>query len=97
MLRHILWFRHRDVGTARKLINAYLMKDGTPFTDRAGWEKMPFTEEVKDRDPRLAQTVRTPGYHRIGQTEILAPDLSVSVTVTSLSSLYRIRLLLADR
>ena len=35
---------------------------------------------MKDRDPRLAQTVRTPGYHRIGQTEILAPDLSVSVT-----------------
>lgn len=67
-------------GLPRKLINAYLMKDGTPFTDRAGWEKMPFTEEVKDRDPRLAQTVRTPGYHRIGQTEILAPDLSVSVT-----------------
>ena len=67
-------------GLPRKLINAYLMKDGTPFTDCAGWEKMPFTEEVKDRDPRLAQTVRTPGYHRIGQTEILAPDLSVSVT-----------------
>ena len=47
---------------------------------REGWETMPFTEEVKDRDPRLAQSIRTPGYHRIGQTDILAPDLSVSVT-----------------
>lgn len=67
-------------GVTRKLINAYLMKDGTRFTDREGWETMPFTEEVKDRDPRLAQSIRTPGYHRIGQTDILAPDLSVSVT-----------------
>ena len=67
-------------GLTRKLINTYLMKDGTRFTDREGWETMPFTEEVKDRDPRLAQSIRTPGYHRIGRTEVLAPDLSVSVT-----------------
>lgn len=67
-------------GLTRKLVNTYLMKDGTRFTDREGWETMPFTEEVKDRDPRLAQSIRTPGYHRIGQTDILAPDLSVSVT-----------------
>ena len=67
-------------GLTRKLVNMYLMKDGTRFTDREGWETMPFTEEVKDRDPRLAQSIRTPGYHRIGQTDILAPDLSVSVT-----------------
>lgn len=67
-------------GLTRKLVNTYLMKDGTRFTDREGWETMPFAEEVKDRDPRLAQSIRTPGYHRIGQTDILAPDLSVSVT-----------------
>lgn len=67
-------------GLTRKLVNTYLMKDGTRFTDREGWETMTFTEEVKDRDPRLAQSIRTPGYHRIGQTDILAPDLSVSVT-----------------
>ena len=41
---------------------------------------MTFTDEVKDRDPRLAQSIRTPGYTRIGTTKILAPDLSVSVT-----------------
>ena len=29
-------------GVTRKLINAYLMKDGTRFTDREGWETMPF-------------------------------------------------------
>ena len=67
-------------GLTRKMVNLYLMKDGTRFTDRAGWETMPFLEEVQDRDPRLAQSIRTPGYHRIGETELLAPDLSVSVT-----------------
>lgn len=67
-------------GLTRKMVNTYLMKDGTAFTDRSGWQEMTFTEEVKDRDPRLAQSIRTPGYTRIGQTQVLPPDLSVSVT-----------------
>ncbi len=67
-------------GLTRKMVNLYLMQDGTRFTDRAGWQTMPFLEEVQNRDPRLAQSIRTPGYHRIGETELLAPDLSVSVT-----------------
>ena len=49
----------------KKFVDMYLMKDGSRFTDKAGWETMPFVEEVKDRDPRLAQTVRLPGYSRI--------------------------------
>lgn len=67
-------------GLTRNMVNTYLMKDGTPFTDRKGWETMTFMEEVKDRDPRLAQSIRTPGYTRIGQTKVLAPDFSASVT-----------------
>lgn len=67
-------------GLTRKMVNTYLMKDGTAFTDRLGWQEMQFTDEVKDRDPRLAQSIRTPGYTRIGKTDVLAPDLSVSVT-----------------
>ena len=67
-------------GLTRKMVNTYLMRDGSRFTDRAGWQTMSFLEEVQNRDPRLAQSIRTPGYHRIGQTELLAPDLSVSVT-----------------
>lgn len=67
-------------GLTRKMVNSYLMKDGTAFTDRSGWQEMTFAEEVKERDPRLAQTIRTPGYTRIGQTQVLPPDLSVSVT-----------------
>lgn len=67
-------------GLTRKMVNMYLMKDGSRFTDRQGWEEMFFTEETKDRDPRLSQTIRTPGYQRIGQTAVLAPDLSSTVT-----------------
>lgn len=68
-------------GYTRKMINMYLMKDGKAFTDRIdGWQNMSFIDEVKDRDPRLAQSIRTPGYTRIGQTKVLAPDFGVTVT-----------------
>lgn len=67
-------------GLTRKMVNMYLKKDGSSFTDQAGWQEMSFTDEVKDRDPRLAQSIRTPGYTRIGTTKVLPPDLSVSVT-----------------
>lgn len=64
----------------RKMVNMYLMKDGSRFTDQPGWQEMTFLEETKNRDPRLAQSIRTPGYTRIGETTVLPPDLSVSVT-----------------
>ena len=49
----------------KKFVNCYLMTDGTRFTDKEGWQTMQFAEEVVDRDPRLGQTVRLPGYSRI--------------------------------
>lgn len=49
----------------KKFVNCYLMKDGSRFTDKQGWETMQFAEEVKDRDPRLGQTIRIPGYARL--------------------------------
>lgn len=67
-------------GLTRKMVNMYLMKDGSRFTDQPGWQEMTFLEETKNRDPRLAQSIRTPGYTRIGETTVLPPDLSVSVT-----------------
>jgi hypothetical protein len=41
---------------------------------------MQFVEETTGRDPRLSYTCVTPGYHRLGSEEILAPDFSASVT-----------------
>ncbi len=53
-------------GFTKKFVNTYLMKDGSRFTDQAGWQTMTFTEETRNRDPRMAQTMRTPGYKRPG-------------------------------
>ena len=67
-------------GFTRKIIASYLMKDGSRFTNKAGWETMQFVDETKDRDPRLAQSIRTPGYCRLGTDTKLAPQINYSVT-----------------
>lgn len=54
----------------RRFVNHYLMADGTRFTDKPGWETMFYTDEVKDRDPRLAQTVLCPGYVQVGASAV---------------------------
>jgi len=63
-------------GLTKSLINTYLMADGTPFTAQAGYDTMTFFVETQNRDPRLAQTIRTPGYSRIGSDAVLVPDFN---------------------
>ena len=67
-------------GLTRKFVASFLMADGTRFTDREGWETMQFAEEMTGRDPRLGAITVTPGYIRLGDTEVSAPDLGASVT-----------------
>ncbi|HHV84420.1 MAG TPA: RagB/SusD family nutrient uptake outer membrane protein [Petrimonas sp.] len=67
-------------GLEKKLVNSYLMKDGSRFTDIPGYEKMDFYEETQNRDPRLSQTIRTPGYTRIGENVHLVPEFGATVT-----------------
>ena len=67
-------------GVTRKIIASYLCSDGSRFTDKSGWQTMTFMDETKDRDPRLAQSIRTPGYCRLGTETRCAPNLSHSVT-----------------
>ncbi len=64
-----------QAGMTRKIVDSYLMKNGDRFTDKDGWETLQFVEQVKDRDPRLAQTIVTPGYKRIGGTEKVVAEL----------------------
>ena len=64
----------------KKLVASYLCKDGSRFTDKAGWETIDFATECADRDPRLAASIRTPGYKRMGEETTTAPDLKVSFT-----------------
>lgn len=65
-------------GYTRKFVNMYLMKDGSRFTDRAGWQEMTYADEIKDRDPRLTQSIRTPGF-TLNKT-VYNPNPSESVT-----------------
>lgn len=67
-------------GMSRKAVASYLNRDGSRFTDKQDWEKTQFKDELKGRDPRLAQSIRYPGYTRIGGTAVLAPDLQNCVT-----------------
>ena len=67
-------------GMPKDLVNSYLNADGTRFTDTNGYNELPFVEETKNRDPRLSQTIRTPGYTRKGQSTPLAPNLGATVT-----------------
>ena len=68
------------IGATRKFIDSYLMKDGSRFTAKPGYESMQFAQQVADRDPRLAQSFRTIGYTRIDGTDVLAADLSSCCT-----------------
>lgn len=67
-------------GLTRKQVCSYLMADGSRFTDKKGWETMTFFEETQNRDPRLAQSIRTPGYKRIGGTTMEAPTLKSTIS-----------------
>ena len=62
----------------RKLAASYLMKDGTRFTAQADWQKKTFAEETQNRDPRLSQSIRTPGYKRVDEEAVSSPDFLVS-------------------
>ena len=62
-----------DAGTAgpHPQVHQYLsdgQRHGASPTNPAG-RRCQFIEETDGRDPRLAQSIRTPGYTRIGQTD----------------------------
>ena len=67
-------------GLAKDVVDMYLMSDGSRFTDKPRYNMMSFYDETQDRDPRLAQTIRTPGYTRMGDTELLAPNMAAVTT-----------------
>lgn len=67
-------------GMTRKMFCTYLMADGTRFTDKEGWQTMSFVDETKNRDPRLGQSIRIPGYKRICSDKTEAPSLADSET-----------------
>lgn len=77
---YILSASYGRPGMQKSLVDSYLMSDGSRFTDQPGYQTMEFYQETQNRDPRLAQTIRTPGYKRIGQNGVSVPDFATSVT-----------------
>ena len=67
-------------GMNKKIVNSYLMTDGTRFTDQPGYETMQYYDEMQNRDPRLTQTVVGPGYMRINSTTVSSPNFGASTT-----------------
>ena len=67
-------------GMNKKVVNSYLMTDGSRFTDKAGYETMQYYDEMQNRDPRLTQTVVGPGYTRINSTTVESPNFNSSTT-----------------
>lgn len=60
----------------RTFINTYLNIDGTPFTNNSEYPTMLFKDEVKNRDLRLKQTIRSGDYKRISAgTQVPAPPV----------------------
>lgn len=63
-------------GATARLAKIYLMKDGSRFTDRTDWQTLQLKDEVKDRDPRMSQTLWAPGYTHGGERTV--PDLTLT-------------------
>lgn len=63
----------------KRFVNTYLNLDGSRFTDQANYATMEFQNEVKNRDKRLKQTIRTPSYKRLDGTAG-GPDFIVTTT-----------------
>ena len=61
-------FTNYSISVPRRIMNMYLCSDGSRFTDKAGHEKMWFTDEVKDRDARMAQTFICQGFKYSDET-----------------------------
>ncbi|GEO03336.1 hypothetical protein AAE02nite_10000 [Adhaeribacter aerolatus] len=66
----------------RPFINTYLNIDGTPYTNEADYQTQTFMDEVKGRDKRLAQTIRTGSYKRTNGGNLVAAPPAFTYTYT---------------
>ena len=64
----------------RKMACAYLMADGERYTEQTGWETKQFKDELKNRDPRMSQTIRGTEYKRVDGTDVQAPSFVNTIT-----------------
>jgi hypothetical protein len=63
----------------KQFVDCYLNADGSRFTDQGSFDTISFVNEMKNRDPRLQQTIRCNGYKRLTGTPA-PPDFSYTFT-----------------
>jgi starch-binding outer membrane protein, SusD/RagB family len=63
----------------KQFVDTYLNADGSRFTDQPMFDTIFFVNEMKNRDPRLAQTIRCNGYKRLDGSSA-PPDFSYTFT-----------------
>lgn len=64
----------------RKMACSYLMSDGKRYTEQTGWETKELKDELKNRDPRMSQSIRGIGYTRVDGTDVVAPSFVNTIT-----------------
>jgi hypothetical protein len=69
-----------DASLTKSIVDTYLTKTGTAFTSESGYATKTFAQETVNRDPRLSQTIRTPGYTRIGESTQRTPDFASAMS-----------------
>lgn len=67
-------------GIPKDMINSYLMKDGSRFTDIPNYQTKQFYDEMQNRDPRLTQTTAGPDFAAYGETAREPVNLSITTT-----------------
>jgi hypothetical protein len=68
------------VGLTKSIVDSYLLNNGQPFTSLPNYQTLRFFDETRNRDPRMYQTIRTPGYRRIGSNTAVLPDFSAAMS-----------------
>ena len=81
-----------QAGMTRSLVDAYLCTDGLPIWKSPNYDGTNYFTEIKNRDPRLLQTMETPGFQwkdkdgkvlrESERPEILQPTTRVCYTAT---------------
>lgn len=64
----------------RELMQTYLMRDGSRFTDIDGYKEMTFVEEFEDRDYRLKSSFAYPGWINRGDRDPYIQNLNKNFT-----------------
>lgn len=71
-------FGDYEQAPAKDLIQSYLMKDGSRYTDQPNYATKSFVQEFQNRDPRLSQTIAYPGWIQVPNTTPYIQKLSKS-------------------